>query len=175
MEENQPKTGKFSRNYGIILGVLSIVFAFMLYVAGLQYEQSISLFIVNLSIMSGVIIFGIYKFREANGNLLTISEAIKVGIGIALVGTIIGVIYQMIFINFIEPDFIANMMEAQKMEMITQNPNMSQKEIDTAVSMMEKFSGPFLSAAIGLIGGLFLGLIISFIGGLILKKQESSY
>jgi uncharacterized membrane protein len=175
MEENQPKTEKFARNYGIILGVLSIVFAFMLYVAGLQYEQSSSLFIVNLSIMSGVIIFGIYKFREANGNLLTISEAIKVGIGIALVGTIIGVIYQMIFINFIEPDFIANMMEAQKMEMITQNPNMSQKEIDAAVSMMEKFSGPFLSAAIGLIGGLFLGLIISFIGGLILKKQESSY
>jgi uncharacterized membrane protein len=167
MEENQPKTEKFARNYGIILGVLSIVFAFMLYVAGLQYEQSSSLFIVNLSIMSGVIIFGIYKFREANGNLLTISEAIKVGI--------IGVIYQMIFINFIEPDYISNMMEAQKMEMITQNPNMSQKEIDAAVSMMEKFSGPFLSAAIGLIGGLFLGLIISFIGGLILKKQESSY
>ena len=175
MEENQPKTGKFSRNYGIILGVLSIVFAFMLYVAGLQYEQSISLFIVNLSIMSGVIMFGIYKFREANGNLLTISEAIKVGIGISLIGAIIGIVYQMIFINLIEPDFMANMMEAQKMEMITQNPNMSQKEIDTAVSMMEKFSGPFLSAAIGLIGGLFLGLIISFIGGLILKKQESSY
>ena len=125
--------------------------------------------------MIGVIMFGIYKFREANGNKLTISEAIKVGIGISLIGAIIGIVYQMIFINLIEPDFMANMMEAQKMEMITQNPNMSQEEIDKAVSMMEKFSGPFLSAAIGLIGGLFLGLIISFIGGLILKKEEAAY
>ncbi|SEK41820.1 Protein of unknown function [Maribacter orientalis] len=175
MEENLPKTGKFARNYGIILGLLTVVFAIMLYIAGLQYEQSIALFAVNLSIMIGVIMFGIYKFREANGNILTISEAIKVGIGISLIGAIIGIVYQMIFINLIEPDFMANMMEAQKMEMITQNPNMSQEEIDKAVSMMEKFSGPFLSAAIGLIGGLFLGLIISFIGGLILKKEEAAY
>lgn len=175
MEKNQPNTGKFALNYGIVLGVLTIIFAVMLYLAGLQYEQSIGLFLVNLSIMTGVIIFGIYKFREANENTLNISEAIKVGIGIALVGTILGILYQMIFINFIEPDFINNMLEAQKMEMISKNPNMSQEEIDTAVTMMKKFSGPYLSAAIGLIGGLFLGLIISVIGGLILKKQEAAY
>lgn len=175
MEENQPQTGKFALNYGIILGVLTIIFAVMLYSAGLEHEQNITLFIVNLSIMTGVILFGIYKFREANGNLLTISEAIKVGIGIALVGTILGVIYQMIFINFIEPNFMVEMMEAQKMEMIAQNPKMTQEEIDSAVAMMEKFSGPYLSAAISLIGGLFIGLIISFIGGLILKKSEPAY
>ncbi|WP_419211844.1 DUF4199 domain-containing protein [Maribacter sp. X9] len=175
MEITQAKTGKFALNYGIILGVLSIIFSLMLYMAGMQYDQSIVLFFVRLAIMTGVIIFGIYKFREANNDTLTISEAIKVGIGMALIGTIIGIIYQMIFMSVIEPDFMKNMMEAQKMEMIAKNPNMTQEQIDNASEMMQKFSGPYLSAAIGLIGGLFLGLIISLIGGLILKKQEAAY
>ncbi|WP_396634179.1 DUF4199 domain-containing protein [Maribacter sp. R86514] len=175
MEENQPKTGKFARTYGLVLGILTITFAVMLYVAGLQYEQSLALFAVNISIMVGVIVFGIYKFREANNNLLTISEAIKVGIGIALIGAIIGIIYQMIFINVIEPDFMTNMMAAQKAEMISKNPSMTQDEIDAAVKMMENFSGPFLSAAISLISALFFGLIISLLGGLILKKEEAAY
>ncbi|WP_324026661.1 DUF4199 domain-containing protein [Maribacter sp. BPC-D8] len=175
MEENQPKTGKFARTYGIVLGTLTIIFAVMLYIAGLQYEQSLALFAVNISIMAGVIVFGIYKFREANNHLLTISEAIKVGIGIALIAAIMGILYKMIFINIIEPDFMANYMDAQKAEMISQNPDMTQDEIDTAVKMMENFSGPFLSAALALISALFFGLIISLIGGLILKKEEAAY
>lgn len=106
---------------------------------------------------------------------MNFSEALKVGVGIALIGAILGVLYQMIFMNFIEPDFMENIMAIRKQEMIAENPNMSKQDIENASAMMEKFSGPAISAAFGLIGGIFLGLIISLISGLVLKKQAASY
>ncbi len=175
MEENQPKTGKFALNFGIMLGVLSIIFALMLYMADMHYEQSWGLFAVNFAIMAGVITFGISQFKKENNGLLTLSEALKVGVGIALVGGILGVIYQMLFMNFIEPDFIQDMMAMKRKEMIAQNPNMSKEEIKNATEMMKTFSGPFISAAFALIGSLFFGLIISLFSGLILKKQKSTF
>ncbi len=175
IEENQPKTGKFALNFGIILGALSIVFAIMLYMTDMHYEQSWGLFAVNFAIMTGVITFGISQFKKADNGLLTLSEALKVGVGIALVGGIIGVIYQMLFMNFIEPDFIQDMMTMKRKEMIAQNPNMSKEEIKQATKMMKTFSSPFISAAFALIGSLFFGLIISLFSGLILKKQKSTF
>lgn len=68
-ENTTPKTGKFALNYGILLGVATIIFSLMLFMADLQYDQSWVIFTVNLLIMAGVIVFGQFKFREANGGL----------------------------------------------------------------------------------------------------------
>ncbi|NHF59406.1 DUF4199 domain-containing protein [Flavobacteriaceae bacterium TP-CH-4] len=175
MEEIQPKTGKFALNFGVILGALSIVFALMLYSMDMQYEQGWGIFLVNVFIMAAVIVIGIIQFKKANEGFLTLTEGIKVGIGIALVAAIIGVVYQQIFMNLIEPDFLENILQVRKAEMIAQNPNMTQEQIANAEEMMKKFSGPGISAAIALIGGLFIGLVISLISSLILKKQRPTY
>ena len=37
MEEQQPKTGKFALNYGLLLGLVSIVFGVMLYTQKMHY------------------------------------------------------------------------------------------------------------------------------------------
>lgn len=168
--ENQPKTGKYALNFGLLLGAIGIIFALILYSMDLQYEQGWTLFIVNILIMAAVVCFGISQFKKANGGYLTLVQALKVGLGIALVAAIVSIIYQMIFINVIEPEFQTNVMEIRKNEMIAKNPGMTQEQVDGAVEMMEKFSGPTAIIIFSLVGSLFFGFLISLIGGLIMKK-----
>ncbi len=175
MEENQPKTGKFALNFGILLGAISIIFLVMLYLMDMHYDRSWGLMIVNGLIMISVIAFGIFQFKKANNGFLTLTDALKVGLGIALIAAILGVFYQFIFANYIEPDFMANTMEMQQREMIAQNPNMSKEQIDSAKEMMQTFSNPALGAAIGIVVALFFGFIISLFSGLIMKKQKPEH
>ncbi len=175
MEENQPKTGKFALNFGVLLAVISITFALMLYFMDMHYERSWGLSIVNGIIMIAVIAFGIFQFKKAGDGYLTLTEALKVGLGIALIAGILGVLYQFVFTNYIEPDFMANTMEMQQREMIAKNPNLTQEQLDNAKEMMQTFSNPALGAAIGIVISLFFGFIISLFSGLIMKKQKPEY
>ena len=116
MEENKPKTGSFALKFGGILGLVGIVFAVMLYLAGMQYEQGWQISVINVIITIGVITWGMFEFRKANNGYLKLGEAMKIGIGIALIGFIISMAYQMIFIYVIEPDFMTNVLEVRKNE-----------------------------------------------------------
>ncbi|WP_445382480.1 DUF4199 domain-containing protein [Robiginitalea sp. IMCC43444] len=173
MENQEPKTSKYALRYGIILGGISIVFGIMLYSLDMHYDQGWQIGLVNIVIMIAVIIMAIIAFRKDNGGLLSLGQALKVGVGTALIAGILGIIYQMVLMNVIEPDFMANMMEIRKGEMIAENPNMTQEQIDAASEMMQKFSGPGIVVAFSLIGSLFFGFIFSLIGGLILKRSEA--
>ena len=89
MESNKPKIGKFSLNYGLILGGLGVVFSFMLFMSDAHTSQSPVNSIIGIVLMVGVIFWGITNFRKANQGLLKTGEAVKLGAGIALVAGIV--------------------------------------------------------------------------------------
>jgi hypothetical protein len=172
--ENQKSTSskQVMLNYGLILGVVSVILSVAIYAMGKIYDQGFGVMAASFVIMAVIIFMGIKNFKEGNNNLLSLGEAIKIGLGIALVGAIISVLYNQIFINFIEPDFMENMMKVGQEKMLEQNPNMTDEQLEMAIGMQEKFSSPFIGAAMGIIGSLFFGFIISLIEGLILKRTE---
>jgi len=93
-------------------------------------------------------------------------------LAIALVSGIIGVLYQYVFVSFIEPDYVEQMVEITELNMIEDNPNMPQEQRDMAINMTRKFMSPGIMVAIGIIVSLFLGFIISLIGGLVMKENR---
>ena len=50
--------------------------------------------------------------------------------------------------------------------------NMTEEQIESSKSMMEKFSSPAITSAIGIIAAAFFGFIISAIAGAVMKKTE---
>lgn len=172
MDENQPKTGKFALNYGIILGAVSVVFAVMLYSMDMHYDQGWTIRSVSLALTVAAIIFGISQFKKANGGFLSISEALKLGAGIAVIAGIIGIIYFFLLSNVIEPDYMDKMYEIGKQTAMADNPKLTEEQINQGIEMQKSFA--WLTYPIILIFNIIIGLVIGLIGGLILKKQKAT-
>ena len=154
MENQQKPTKKIALNYGLYLGVASILIGVIRYALGMQYDHDMPFGILSLIIMAIILVLGIKKYKEVNGGLLTLGQGIKTGIAIALVGGVIGILYTIIFMSVIEPDFLAHKLEMAKEKMLD-NPSFSEEQIDNAIEMQEKFSSPGMIAAFGMSYGQY--------------------
>jgi len=172
MENQQKPTNKTALYYGVILGIVLILANVIVYASGMIYEQDWKTGSIGLIGMIAVLFIGIKKFKEINEGYLTVGQAIKTGLGIAVIGGIISIIYTFIFMNYIEPDFIANTLAGVEEKMIEQNPNLTDEQIEQALGFSEKFMSPSIMSAMALFMTLFFGLIFSLISGLILKKNK---
>lgn len=172
MEAQKPATGQIALTYGTLLGILSIALSVVLYVTNSLLDQNWITGLVGFLIMLGVIVYGQQVFKKANGGFMELKDALKVGLGIALVGAILGAVYNYIFLTVIEPDFINLIIEKQREAMIESQPNMTEAQMDQAMELAGKFSRPWVQCSIQIVGGLFFGFIIALISGLIQKKSN---
>ncbi|MFK7812775.1 MAG: DUF4199 domain-containing protein [Maribacter sp.] len=172
MEENQAQTGKIALTYGAILGGISVVFALMLYSVDLHYQGGMMVGLVSMALMIAAIVIGMIQFRNANNGFMSLGQAMKVGVGIALVGGIIGIIFNQIMANVIDPDMMTKAMEFQKAA-LEESTKMTPDQIDERMEAGKKFTGVGMQVAFGLLFSIVLGLIFSLISGLILKRTEN--
>lgn len=171
--ENQTTSLKSTiLQYGVLLGILSVVFALMLFFLDMHYTQESAVGIVSILITIGVICVAQFNHRKANEGYLSYGEALKIGLGIALISGIIGVTYQVLLVTTIDPDTISKMMDVAQNKILDENPEMSQEQLDQIIQMQKKFTTPTMMVAFGLIGSLFIGFVISLISGLIFKRNR---
>jgi NhaP-type Na+/H+ or K+/H+ antiporter len=60
----------------------------------------------------------------------------------------------------------------EKQVILWEEANFTSEQIEASKSMMETFSNPAITAAMGISGGAFFGFIISAIAGAIMKRTE---
>ncbi|MFT4832067.1 MAG: DNA-binding transcriptional regulator of glucitol operon [Psychroserpens sp.] len=173
MEENKPQTGKFALNYGLVLGGLSIVFALMLYSLDMHYQGGMLVLGVSVILMIAVIILGMLQFKKANSGFMTLGQGLKVGLGIAIVGGVIGILFNQVMAGVIDPEMMDKAMEYQK-GVLMETTKLTPDQIDAQMEMGKKFSTPSMQIVFGLVYSLVAGFILSLIPALILKKQETN-
>ncbi|MEM9363709.1 MAG: DUF4199 domain-containing protein [Bacteroidota bacterium] len=173
MEDNQPKTGKYALKFGGILGLISIVFNVMLMSQGLHYEQTLPIQLIGIAILTAVVLFGISEFKKSNGGYLVLGDALKLGTGIAIVAAVIGLIYFFVLSNVIEPDYMDKVYEIGKQKAMTDNPTLTEEQIDQGIEMQKKFA--WIAYPVILIIQAIIGLVVGLIGGLIFKKAKPAY
>ncbi len=174
--ENQINAKQTIINYGLLLGVASILLSVGVYASGMDLmKQPFWIKALSYIIFIAAIVMGIKKYRDLNNNFLSLGQAMKVGVGIALIGGLISAIYTYLFFSVIEPDMMNQIMVVAEEKMLEQNPDMSDDQIETALGFSKIFMSPFAMSTMAIIGSLFMGAIISLIGGLILKKEDVSY
>ncbi|RIY37578.1 DUF4199 domain-containing protein [Capnocytophaga canis] len=163
--------------YGAYFGVGVVAINVIMYATGMVYSGNMMVGLVSsaLTLLVSIlaIVYGIKAFKGANGGFLAMGEALKIGVGIALIGGIIVTLYTYIFMNYIEPDFTKKIMELQFEKMGEMGMSMSETEMDAAIAMSDKM-GAFTYIS-SLVGYLLLGLIVSAIAGAVMKKQEQVY
>ncbi|MCJ7758108.1 MAG: DUF4199 domain-containing protein [Gillisia sp.] len=172
MEVQKLEAKKFVLNYGILLGILSVIMGVIMYVTNAYIDPSLIYTAISFLILIGVITFGINDFKRENSGFLNIGDALKVGIGIAVIGGIITAVWSYLLINYIEPDYMLQMMDVSREKIMESDPNLTDAEMNTIMEMSAKFRTPWMIMAISLIGNLFFGLVISLISGLIMKNEN---
>ena len=168
--ENQASSKNVILNYGLYYGIVSVLISVIFYALNMHLEQGIINMLVGFAVMIAFIVLAQKKFRFDNSNILPFWQAVKIGMGTVLIGALITVIYNQIFINFIEPEYMEQMMEIQRQAW--RDANMTSDQIEAAENMAKRFSGPLISSAFIIIGAAFFSFIFSLITGAIMKRTE---
>ena len=158
--------------YGLIYGGLAVVFNIMLFIMDMHYQGGSLQQWTGLIIMVGSITFAQIAYRKINDGYLNLSEAIKVGLGVTLIGILIAVVYGWFQAIVLDPNQIEKATEFALNQAIDQNPEMTDEMIAMTQEWIEWGSSPGISTAFALGFGLLFGLIVSLITGLIVKKSK---
>ncbi|MFT4669144.1 MAG: hypothetical protein ACI840_002331 [Ulvibacter sp.] len=172
METQTASVKKIALPYGLLLSLTTIVISVIVYALGMTYDQPWWQSLLNFVAMIGFIVYGIKAYKHDNESYLSLGEALKTGLAIALVAGLIGAVFSYLFVTVIEPDFAVNMLEATRVKMINNNPEMTQEAMDMALGVTEKMMSPSILVAFSIVGSLFIGFIISLITGLVMKNNR---
>lgn len=175
MENQTASVKKIALPYGAVLGLITILLSVVVYVMDLTYEQPWWQGVLGFAAMIACIFIGIKTFKKDNSGFLSLGEAIKVGLAISLIASIFSVIFNLVFMNVIEPDFITNMLAATEDNLLEQNPNMTQEQIDMTMGITETMMSPAIMSAMAIIMTLFFGFIVSLITGLVMKVNRPAH
>ncbi|MEQ6124267.1 DUF4199 domain-containing protein [Pseudotenacibaculum sp. MALMAid0570] len=168
--ENQASSKNVILNYGLYLGVVSILIAVIKYAMEMQYEQEFYSGIAGILALIVFIILGIKAFKKDNMNILSFGKAVKIGLGITLISTLIIMAYYFLFSTVIEPEFQTLSIESQK-TVWADTFGMTPSEIEESAKRANDFFYLSLFGGI-LIVNLFLGGVISLIAGAVMKRTE---
>ncbi|WP_420553392.1 DUF4199 domain-containing protein [Tenacibaculum aiptasiae] len=170
--ENQANSKGTILNYGLYLGIAGVFIHLIFYATGNLISLGWLSGIIGFIAMVVLIILGIKKFKADNGGFLTFGQAVKVGVGIAVISGIISTIYTLIFTNVIDPTIQEQALEIQRQAWIDAGYNEDQMEASEA--MMQKMQSPMITVPLSIVVSAFFGFVISAIGGAIMKKTEEN-
>ena len=92
--------------YGLIYGGISVAFAIMLFVMKMHTEENSISSLVSALILAGSITAGQIAFRKLNNGYLNLSEAMKIGLGVTVIGLLIGILYFWFQSTILDPNSI---------------------------------------------------------------------
>ena len=171
--ENQPALSKKSLmlNYGILMGVSTIVISVLNYAFGNTYEPHWSINVVSALAIIAIIVLGIKKLKEVQNGFLSVGDAIKTGLGVTVIGALISMVYMYLFTKFIEPEFITNIVELNRTKTLEAAPQITDEQLEMSSNMTRDYFYAFTFGVI-VIFNLFIGFLTGLVAGLVMKNTE---
>jgi uncharacterized membrane protein len=166
-------TKKFAMNYGAVLGLCLMLIALLFWALGIEQQQSVMPSILNNMVIVGFLVYAISQYRDnTNNGFISYAESLKLGTSVAFFSSVIMAFYTFIYITYLNSDMLANIMNMTEQAMLEAKPEISDQELDLALSMTSKFIQPHWMMIMGVLGGTFMGFLFSLIISIFLKKDN---
>jgi hypothetical protein len=172
METQKITPGKFGMNYGLYLGGLMVIISILMYATDMALEGTqwpVYLYYVAFPV---IILFAISKYKKLNANALSLGEALKLGLIIAVISALVYVAYIFIFNYLIDTEFNNKMIEAAETKIAESELPVETKEAQ--LKMVKMFSSPSVGSLAWIALSMIFGLVYSLIGGLVMKREASN-
>jgi hypothetical protein len=165
-------TSSVGMRYGILTGLVSIIYTFFIYATGQFANQSLQW--VGIIIPIGGIYLAHTAFKKLNGGFMSYGEGLGIGTILSLVSGVISTLFNYVYKTFIDTDLQVKVLEALRTQ-FEQKGGMTDAQIDQALSMTSKFSTGPIGIAIGLVGALVIGVLISLIIAAFTKNPKPEF
>ena len=175
MEQNQT-ISKFSINPGLMLGGIMVLISVVTYITGLDPIENSWVGWISYLFMGIVFFYFQKEYRDSqNDGFLSLGEAVKLGVTIAVVASIIAAIYNVIFTQLIEPGYMEKILLKVEEQMLEKNPDMPQSQIDMTLDIARKMQSPYITVPMTIVVNAIFGLIIALFTGFFTKKNNPAF
>lgn len=171
METLKPTPGKFAVNYGVVLGAIMIIISGAMYATDMALEGVQWPMYIYYLIFPTVIIIGISAFKKQNSGILSLGQAMKTGLAIAVISAIVYGFYIIIFNYLIDPAYNEKILQVTE-DTLLSNPDIPKDIVVQQMDWARKLSNPILGSVFWIAISMFFGAIYSLISGLIMKNEE---
>jgi len=168
---SQPNMVKTSITYGLLIGVLLILILFVFYLFG-EITNVWASYVSYAVMFGGIILATRARRNEELGGFITYSQALGLGTLTIFFSSLAVGIYVYIFYAFIDPAAINLLIEAAEIAILESTPNISDEELDSALSISQAFMKPGIMAISTTASYTFLGFVMSLITSIFLKKKN---
>ena len=175
--ENTVSPAKSGLQFGILFGIIMILEFVVSYVLDIDPMQNksigITMNIFNYLIFPILFIYlGCNNYKnKLNSGFITFGECLKIGVTICVLAGLLFGLFSGAF-GLIFPDFMDDVIRKSQTAMLTENPTMSDEQVEMGLSMIKKFMNPAIAIPFTIAMFAFLGLIYSLIIGAIMKKEN---
>ncbi len=160
-----------SLSAGILLGVILVVYSLILYVAELNENQWLAA--VSYVITAIVLYFVIINFRDKHQNgFLSYGKGVTVGLLTGLFASVILAIFTYIYITYIDPSIMEQVLIKAEESVLQTNPNMSDEELDRAMGMVEIFTSPGVMTVMTIFWYALVSLVFSLLISIFAKRED---
>lgn len=166
--EERKSVWKETLNYGLIMGLITIVFSVLTYMLDVTGKPWVILPSLIISIVALYMLLRSYRDTYNHG-YISYGKAVSAGVVISIYSAILGAIYIYILYGFIDPGLVDKQILEAEEKMIARG--MPEGSIDAALEMQSKFVKPWLMAISSIFTAAFFGLILSLIVSLFIKKE----
>ena len=172
MEEKKRTPSMNALTYGIIAGVVMIVYSLLLFIANLYMNNWLRY--VGYILLIAIMAWGTLDYRKKYMNgFMTYGQAFNSCFMIGLYAAIIGTIYTFLFVSYIHPGLQNEILEQTRAQMASK-PGMTDEMVDKAMSYTEKFTTPAMMTIFSLIFNIFWSAVIGLLLGIFLKKIDTT-
>lgn len=151
--------------FGLLVAVVGILLDFIIRIAGTSIlVYSIVAGTLGLVVAVVGIVLAHRAFRQANGDILTISQGVGIAVVMLIISSLFSALFNYVYVNFIDPEFVGRMKE-QMTDFMERN-NLPDSQIQASVAKLDEMRPPLVKALpkallTGAVGGGIFGLIIS--------------
>jgi len=170
--ENKTSLSQFTLKYGIVTGLAIIVFSVIIYLLDVSLETQRNIGYIAWVILIVGMIWAIKDFRNKvlNG-FISYGKAFSVSFLTGLFAGILASVWQFILMKFIDPGLVQKILDASE-EQLMNNPDITEEQLEMAMSMTEKFTTPAMISVWSLVAYVIIALIIGLIISIFMKKEE---
>jgi hypothetical protein len=155
--------------WALIGGGLSFGLTLLTNLIGLNKSIGLS-FVLGFGAYLAILVLGVKEYRELSGGFIPYGRAFLVAFLIAAISTVISVVLNYIYMNFLNPAAIETQLEMSRS--IIEKFGLPEEAVEKSMEEAEKSLRSPMSIVSGAIGGSIMGGIVSAIVAAVMKKDR---